>query len=361
MRKRSILIAILAVAAFATGTHAQNLVINPGFDQYSTATDLDWLFGGDMFKSFGVKGWTQSTTGSSDFFFQTSTTGAKNVPPYAGDHAPASGNAFAGFIHWVPGREYREYLTGELLHPLEKGKKYLFRMKICTGARGSYMVNDLGVYFSAARFSDTTQFTLKQRPQVWLDASLMQQDPEQWTVIENVFIASGDEKYFTVGNFCEDSATTVVKRATTLPRVEFAYYYADDIAVEPTTADPVAPGKPTALADQVIAGNTFIARGINFDLDKSTLRPESYLQLHEIVAELKRKPTLQVEVRGYTDSTGNEPHNLQLSKARAKVVADYLISAGIDKSRITWRGCGSADPVSLTQPVLNRRVEFVFR
>lgn len=357
MKKFAVVVAV-AVSSQCLG---QNLVVNPGFDEYGKATDLDWLFGGDMFKSFGVRGWSQTTTGSSDFFFQTNSGGTKNVAPYAGDHAPASGNAFAGFIHWVPGREYREYLTGELTAPLQKGKKYVFRMKICTGDRGSYLVNDLGVYFSGNRISDSTKFTLNHTPQVWLDASPMHANPEEWTVVENVFVANGNEKYFTVGNFFEDSSTTIVRRATTSPRVEFAYYYADDIVVEPTNADVILPGKATSLANEVKAGNTFIARGINFDLDKATLRPESYFQLHEILAELQRKPALKVEIRGYTDSTGNESHNLQLSKARAKVVADYLISSGIEKSRITFGGYGSADPLPVTDITLNRRVAFVFR
>lgn len=354
-------LAVALTVAVSLQCGAQNHVVNSGFDEYGTATDLNWLFGGDMFKSFGVRGWSQPTTGSSDFFFQTNSGGTKNVPPYAGDHAPASGNAFAGFIQWVPGREYREYLTGELSQPLQKGKKYVFRMKICTGDRGSYMVNDLGVYFSNVRISDSTKFTLNHKPQVWLDASLMQSNPEEWTTVENVFVATGNEMYFTVGNFSEDSATTVVKRTTTQPRVEFAYYYADDIVVEPTSADVLLPGKATSLANEVKAGNTFIARGINFDLDKATLRPESYFQLHEILAELKRKPGLKVEIRGYTDSTGNEAHNIQLSKARAKVVADYLISSGIEKSRITHGGFGSANPLPVIDKTLNRRVEFVFK
>jgi outer membrane protein OmpA-like peptidoglycan-associated protein len=353
-------LAVALAIAFSMQGMSQNLVINPGFEEFGSATDLNWLFGGDMFKSFGVRGWSQTTQGSSDLFF-VNANGTKNVNPYAGDLNPATGKAFAGFINWVPGREYREYLTGELTQPLKKGQKYIFRMRICTGNRGSYMVNDLGVFFSDNRISDTTKFTLNKSPQVWLDASVMQENPEEWITVENVFTANGNEKYFTIGNFFEDSATTVVKRATTQQRVEFAYYYADDIAVEPTSQEAVLPGKATSLANEVKAGNTFIARGINFDLDKSTLRPESYFQLYEILAELKRKPGLKVEIRGYTDSTGNESHNLQLSKTRAKTVADWLIESGIDKSRITYGGYGSADPLPVSDKTLNRRVEFRFQ
>lgn len=360
MGKRTITL-IVGVAMYALQVHAQNLVVNPGFEESSAAKDLSWLFGGDMFVSFGVNGWSQTTEGTTDYFVRGSDS-KMNITLHGGPQSPAGGNAFAGFIPWKRSNEYREYITGTLSKPLEKGKKYAFRIKVSTGNKGAYLVNDLSVFFSSEKITDLkTNKTLRHKPQVWLDATPLQARPEEWTTLQNVFIATGDEKYFTFGNFLTDSLTTVKTRTTEGVANEFAYYYADDVTVELTTENAIAPGKATSLADHVQAGKTFIARGINFDLDKATLRPESYLQLHEIVAELKRKPGLNVEVRGYTDSTGNEPHNLQLSKARAKTVADYLISAGIEKNRITFGGYGSANPVSATQPELNRRVEFVFR
>lgn len=355
-------IQIAVAVAVSSQVAGQNLVINPGFEQSGQATDLAWLFGGDMFHSFDVKGWSQSTRGSSDYFLRGSSTNTTNIPLYGGTTAVSDGRAFSGFIPWCPDKEYREYITGELSAPLEKGKKYVFRVKVSTGNRNAYLVNDLGVYFTNERFSDqSTEQAIVQVPQLWLDARPLQSDPEKWTVIQNVFVAQGGERYFTFGNFFDDSSTTVITRQTSGLKEEYSYYYADDVVVELTDENPVSVIQPTSLADYIQAGKTFIARGINFDLDKSTLRPESYLQLHEIAAELKRKPDLKVEIRGYTDSSGGELHNVQLSKARAKVVADYLVSTGIDRTRITFGGYGSAEPVSRYEPELNRRVEFVFR
>lgn len=358
---RQFTVAVLVATAVTSELTAQNLVINPGFEQSGQATDLAWLFGGDMFRSFDVKGWSQTTSGSSDFFLLNSSN-TINIPLYGGSITGSNGRAFAGFIPWCPGKEYREYFTGELSTPLEKGKKYAFRVKVSTGNLNAYLVNDLGVYFTNERFSDqSTEQTIAQSPQLWLDARPMQSDPEKWMVIQNVFIAQGGERYFTFGNFLSDGLTTVFTRQTSGTRCEYSYYYADDIVVELSDEDPVSRIQPTALADQIQSGKTFVARGINFDLDKSTLRPESYIQLHEIAAELKRKPSLKIDIRGYTDSSGSESHNIQLSKARAKTVADYLVSTGIDRSRITYGGYGSAEPVSRYEPTLNRRVEFVFK
>jgi len=352
----------VAIAVAVTQLAAQNMVLNPGFEsRQETVQNGLWMLAGDMFSGYNVKGWSQPTNGSSDYFYRNAS-GQTNITLYGGAHEPAGGSAFVGFINWLPGREYREYVTGELLQPLEKGKTYVFKMKICTGNICSHLVDELGVYFSAERFSDkSTEKTVRKTPQVKLDVRPMHDAPEEWIMVENIFVAQGGEKYFTFGNFLNDSNTTVKELREGQVFQEYAYYYADDIVVEPSDGIVTVPSTNPTFSDQFQPGKTFIARGINFDLDKATLRPESYLQLHEISAELKRKNTLKVEIRGYTDSSGNEPHNIQLSKARAKAVADYLVSTGIERSRITYGGYGSAEPVSVSQPELNRRVEFVFK
>ncbi len=340
--------------------NAQNLVRNPGFEENTVGKSITFTVGATYFDVYGVKHWAQPTNGSSDYYYKN-IAGGTNMLQYGGPHDPASGIALVGFIAWTPGREYREYMQGELSAPLLAGKKYMFSMKVCAGPSCPYLINDLGAYFSKDRISDKANVAaLKVEPQVWLDARNMHTSPVSWIEIKNVFIASGGEKFVTIGNFLSDSLTTVTECDGNKVACPYAYFYADDISVQLTNEDPTLPYTPTSLSNHIQAGKTFIARGINFDLDKSTLRPESYLQLHTIAAELKQKKNLRVDIRGYTDSTGSEPHNLQLSRARAKVVADYLVSTGIDRSRITYGGYGSAEPVSATDFALNRRVEFRF-
>lgn len=354
----------MSIAALIAGSStliAQNLVLNPGFEENTVGKSITFTVGASYFDVYGVRNWIQPTQGSSDYYYKN-IAGGTNMLQYGGKQDPASGNALVGFIAWVPGREYREYTEGVLSAPLVAGQKYKFSLKICAGTLSPYLVNDLGVHFSKEKVNNmSTDKTMALKPQVWLDATAMHTSPEQWITLENVFTATGGERYFTIGNFLNDSLTIVTETEGNKMSCPYAYFYMDDIAVAPTNDEPTLPYKPTSLAKQIAPGKTFIARGINFDLDKSTLRPESYLQLHEIAAELKHQPGLKVDIRGYTDSSGSEQHNLQLSKSRAKVVADYLISIGIDRSRITYDGYGSKEPVSAFDPALNRRVEFVFR
>lgn len=363
MQQRTNLMKKLMIIASLIGgpAIAQNLVFNPGFEINGINKTMQYGPATSYFDIYGLHHWSQPTGGSSDYYF-TSKSGQVNTKMYGGQKEAASGIGLVGFIAWVPDREYREYTQGELSEPLVAGKKYKFTMKVCAGPQCPYLVNDLGVYFSKDKINDwSTDQTLNLQPQIWLDATAMHANPTQWITVQNVFTAKGGERFFNIGNFMNDSATIVTPCAGDKVLCPYAYFYMDDISVELTNEDPVFRYQPTSLAKQIQAGKTFIARGVNFDLDKATLRPESYIQLHEIAAELKQKPSLKIDIRGYTDSTGNEAHNLQLSRARAKAVADYLISTGIDKSRITYGGYGSANPVSTYDPALNRRVEFVFR
>lgn len=104
-------------------------------------------------------------------------------------------------------------------------------------------------------------------------------------------------------------------------------------------------------------GEAFTLENIYFDIDKSTLRPESFPYLDSFAQFLTVHPKYKVHITGHTDSTGTEEHNLQLSKERAASVATYLTEHGISPDRITTEGLGASQPVSLTDNSLNRRIE----
>ncbi|MFC0677297.1 OmpA family protein [Lysobacter korlensis] len=106
-------------------------------------------------------------------------------------------------------------------------------------------------------------------------------------------------------------------------------------------------------------------RGVNFDFDKATLRPDAVQILQEAVQILQRYPQLRVEVAGHTDLCGPETYNQVLSSARAQTVFDYLTSNGIDASRLAGPvGYGETRPLEQTPEELpacknerNRRTE----
>jgi OmpA-OmpF porin, OOP family len=106
-----------------------------------------------------------------------------------------------------------------------------------------------------------------------------------------------------------------------------------------------------------------VTHGINFDIDKATIKPESMGTLNMIIKVMKDNPDLKFEIDGHTDNSGGAAHNLTLSQQRADAVKTQLVSMGIDASRLTTKGFGDTKPISdNTSPegrANNRRVEFV--
>ncbi len=126
-----------------------------------------------------------------------------------------------------------------------------------------------------------------------------------------------------------------------------------------TPAPPAVPPPPPAPKKISLSGDA------HFDFDSATLRPAGEQRVDAIVDGLQENPSLTVLVEGYTDSVGSEQYNQRLSEARANAVRDYMVSRGIDASRISTRGYGETQPVESNETaegrVKNRRVEITTR
>ncbi len=104
-----------------------------------------------------------------------------------------------------------------------------------------------------------------------------------------------------------------------------------------------------------------IELNVLFDKEKFNIKKEYEVELNSFVNFLKFKPSVSVEIAGHTDSNGDEKDNLKLSQSRANEIKKYLVSKGIDASRITTLGQGETSPKypndSDENKSLNRRIE----
>ncbi len=100
---------------------------------------------------------------------------------------------------------------------------------------------------------------------------------------------------------------------------------------------------------------------ILFDTNSTALGPGARDRLNQVADILNRYPKTRVVIEGHTDSVGSESYNLRLSERRAESVADYLISQGVERFRITTIGYGETRPVASNATpegrLQNRRVE----
>jgi outer membrane protein OmpA-like peptidoglycan-associated protein len=115
--------------------------------------------------------------------------------------------------------------------------------------------------------------------------------------------------------------------------------------------------------DRVMQDGKIIVNGIRFDVNKSTLKPESMGAINEIYTLMKDNPDLKFSIEGHTDSQGDDALNMRLSEERANAVRSKLIEIGISADRLTAKGWGESKPISNNASpedmANNRRVEFV--
>lgn len=107
---------------------------------------------------------------------------------------------------------------------------------------------------------------------------------------------------------------------------------------------------------------TIDLKGVNFDFDQATLRPDAITILNEAIEILKKYPQLRVEVAGHTDAVGTDAYNQGLSERRARTVFDHLTRNGIDAARLNGpTGYGESRPIDSNDTdegrAKNRRTE----
>lgn len=127
-----------------------------------------------------------------------------------------------------------------------------------------------------------------------------------------------------------------------------------------TAALPEIPAEPPVANDnQVIEFPTIL-----FAFDRSSLSSSAIVELNKLVEVILDYDT-QMEISGHTDWISTEEYNYDLSARRAQVVKNYLVSRGIDASRLSVQGLGESQPVrsndSSEGRAQNRRVEFRLR
>ena len=141
----------------------------------------------------------------------------------------------------------------------------------------------------------------------------------------------------------------------------------DGAMAAPAPAAPVAakaaPAPAPAAAPVAAAAATKVTYAADafFDFGKSVLKPEGKAKLDDLVGKVKGINLEVIIAVGHTDSVGVDAYNQKLSISRSEAVKAYLVSKGIEKSRVYTEGKGEKQPVADNKTKegrsKNRRVE----
>lgn len=208
----------------------QNLVPNGDFEQY-------WGCPTSHSQIDSAKFWFNPKSGSGngdpDYYNSCSNSIVIGVPDnVAGSQLAHSGNAYSGIIVYSPNSTLREYLEVPLTNSLIAGTCYHFEMYISSADFSRRNTDDIGVYFSDTIIQGSNNpLPLPVTPQI-NNPSGNFPNTVNWMQVAQNYTALGGENYIIIGNFKDDSTTTLVVQNINAPYIR-AYFYIDDVSIIP--------------------------------------------------------------------------------------------------------------------------------
>lgn len=114
------------------------------------------------------------------------------------------------------------------------------------------------------------------------------------------------------------------------------------------------------LVDRINLGDIY------FEFDQSNITQQGSFELNKVVDIMRRNPNMKIKIEAHTDTRGSDVYNLKLSERRAVSTLQYILSKGIDRSRLDAKGYGESQPkvdcgenCTEEQHAINRRSEFI--
>ena len=125
-----------------------------------------------------------------------------------------------------------------------------------------------------------------------------------------------------------------------------AVVYTPPPAAEPMPAPQVIETPPPAAKPMPVSEKVSFSAESLFDFDKSVVKADGKAALDGLVANLQGMDTEAIVTVGHTDSIGTDAYNQKLSLRRAEAVKAYLVTKGVEASRVFVEGKGESQPVA---------------
>jgi hypothetical protein len=350
------LIAIVAMACVPRTGEAQNLVMDPSFEQNSgcpeQVSDLSTL-----------TTWWAPNAATTDYYHSCSPAFGSHVPyNMAGKQWPHSGNAYVGIITQANDLRYTELVQGRLVEPMKKGGYYKVAYYVSLAEIARIKDTRLGVCFTR----DSTMIGNRAAP-ACPKGQLIERmnvhnvdDMDRWAIVTGMYKAKGGEQFMTIGNLLGSAGRKDQKKnKTTITKVkdQMGYYYIDDVTVlkARNRADSLFTAWAAPSSDEFTAGGQLLLapctgifqQGSSAFRDIKAIRAAAqqdtgsvpYPAMLEYLGDmLMREPGLIMEVAVHAAPMQDTIAAQALSDARAIAVVNRFFESGVRKDQLTALG-----------------------
>lgn len=357
---------------------SQNLVLNPGFEDYQNDGRKLGLLNPIQYATH----WSSPNKGKPKLYTSTEAGNVYDEYGASWNFKAREGKNVAGiYVYGGTDMDYsakRDYIQGSLSKPLEVGKKYYFSFWVHYHCEGS---NKIGIAFLPENTRKESPGLLRMQA-VSYQEKVARHKQTEWTAVQDSFIAYKPFKHFIIGNFFRNEETQIESN-----NYGHHFAYIDDVKVEeaPNQANvtvevdkeelmkwemnvirsqqsPLTRSTETPVVEDLSSPQlkAFFARQIFFDLDSDKIRAEEQEYLEVLVGQMKENKDFKIIIKGFASDEGTDPSNLSLSSARAESVRNFFRSKGINPARLYIRALGEIEgPGDASRgKEFNRRVEF---
>ncbi len=249
--------------------------------------------------------WFAANAGNPDYFHETYSCFSGFIPNNGfGWQYARTGSAYTGIgVYISPSVSFpysREYLEGTLIDTLQQNHIYCVSFYVSAANKTQYYIDAIGLYLSNDSLFDVSTDTVLNNytPQINNNPGNAITDTLNWILISGSYLAHGEEKFITIGNFKTNANTIVDSLSILSPGHEEAYYYIDDVSVTDCTV------------------------GINIIKPTTTQ------------SKLYPNPTKQTQVYYTNTLAANQSGSLQLTDMLGNILATYNLNSGSNKITI---------------------------
>lgn len=245
-----------------------------------------------------------------------------------------------------------------LLSNLQKDTLYYIEFYLTSPRSINYYSKYIGAFLTRGRQDFRPSGKLLRDIEPAISSEVFPDNPDKWFLVSGLYKAKGGEDFITIGrtmyptdyskcrpNELSDIQLTTPLLAFLIDNVKLMRYsfYID------------------SLSNKLVNEKKLVFSDINFSVGSSEIESSSFFELDKLADILKKVPERKILISGHTDNTGTMQSNQELSANRAKSVVDYLVTKGVDRSRLQYKGFGSTKPVASNETeagkAKNRRVE----